>query len=322
MISIENLSKNFGDLQVLKDINLDIKKGEIYGLIGQSGSGKSTLLRCVNGLISYDKGKLTVDNVEVKSLNDLELRKFRSNIGMIFQHFSLLERLNVYENIAFPMRIWKYSDEEIDKNVRRMLELVELEDKIKSMPRELSGGQKQRVAIARALVMNPKILLSDESTSALDPKIAKSILNLLKKINEDLGITIIVVTHQMEVVRQICDRMALLNNGVITVNGKVKDVFLKNPKPLQVLLGDESKDFRSKNIRIRVLIDEEGYGSFFSDLSRETDIEYRYVSGGILEFKEDDSFLGEIEISPEDKDKIVDYLEKREIRYEVKLNER
>jgi D-methionine transport system ATP-binding protein len=161
MIKISNLYKAYGDLLVLDNVNLEIKKGDIYGLVGVSGAGKSTLLRCINGLESYDQGTLTVDGVDIKTLNRYELRKFRSNIGMIFQQFSLLERKTVYENIALPLQCWKYKKADIDKKVRELLELVELKDKVNIKPRELSGGQKQRVAIARALTLNPKILLCD-----------------------------------------------------------------------------------------------------------------------------------------------------------------
>ena len=168
MIAIKNLQKSFGSNEVLKDINITIQDGEIYGLIGVSGAGKSTLLRCINGLESYDGGSLRIDETEVSQLNHQELRKLRSKIGMIFQQFLLMERMTVYHNIAFPLKCWGKSKQEIDARVNELLSLVELEDKRDAKPRELSGGQKQRVAIARALAMNPRILLCDEATSALD----------------------------------------------------------------------------------------------------------------------------------------------------------
>lgn len=321
MISISNLSKNFGDLNVLNNINLTVAEGEIYGLVGESGSGKSTLLRCINGLIPYDSGELIVDNIEIKSLKTLQLREFRRNIGMIFQHFSLLDRLNVYENIAFPMRIWRYSNQDVKTQVMRMLELVGLEDKIHNMPKELSGGQKQRVAIARSLVLNPKFLLSDESTSALDPKIGKSILNLIKDINDELGITVILVTHQMEVVRQTCDRMALLENGEIALDGSVKNVFLKNPPAFQALLGQEDKVNNDNKLKIRVLIDQKNeYKKFFSTFSRDTNIEFDYLSGGIELFKQGECFLGIIAIDKEALDTAKNYFDQREISFEVMDN--
>jgi D-methionine transport system ATP-binding protein len=199
MIKINNLKKSFGSLQVLNDINLNIGTGQIYGLIGRSGTGKSTLLRCINGLESYDSGSLLVDGVEVKSLTSKEAREFKRGIGMIFQQFSLLSRLTVYENIALPMKCWKYKNAYIDSKVKELVEVVGIPDKLYAKPEQLSGGQKQRVAIARALSMNPKILLCDEATSALDPKTAQSIITLLNQINQQMGITIIVVTHQMSV---------------------------------------------------------------------------------------------------------------------------
>ena len=206
MIEITNLEKNFGDLEVLKKINLKIMDGEIYGLVGVSGAGKSTLLRCINGLESYSNGSLKVNGTEVKDLDKKQKKIFQKNIGMIFQHFPMLTRKTVYDNIAFPMKCWKYGKKEIDQRVKELAEIVGITDKLGEKPANLSGGQKQRVAIARALSMNPKILLSDEATSALDPKTTQSILALLKEINEKLGITIIIVTHQMEVVRQVCQK--------------------------------------------------------------------------------------------------------------------
>ena len=172
MIEIRGLCKHFDDFSALEDIHMTMESGKVYGLIGQSGSGKSTLLRCINGLTGYESGSLKVDGVEVSTLSGLEARRFRRDIGMIFQQFSLLKRLSVYDNVALPMRCWKYSKSEIDKRVTELLELVHIADKRDALPTELSGGQKQRVAIARALTMNPKFLLCDEATSALDHNIA------------------------------------------------------------------------------------------------------------------------------------------------------
>lgn len=209
MIEINNLCKSFGKLEVLKDINLTVQTGEIYGLVGRSGAGKSTLLRCINGLEVYDSGSLKIDGVEVKDLSKQEIRELRKGIGMIFQHFSLIERRDVYKNVALPMKCWKYKKDVIDQRVHELLELVDIADKINDRPSTLSGGQKQRVAIARALALDSHILLCDEATSALDPKTTQSVLNLLREINRKLGLTIIVVTHQMEVVRQVCDTISI-----------------------------------------------------------------------------------------------------------------
>ena len=180
MINIKNLNKHYGDIKVLNNISIDIKKGEIFAIVGHSGAGKSTLMRCINGLEDYTDGSLKVNNKEIKNLKKDELREFRKNIGMIFQHFSLIQRKTVYENVALPMELWGYSKDEISKKVKELLSLVGLDEKIDSYPSQLSGGQKQRVAIARALTLNPEVLLSDEATSALDPNTTTSILKLLK----------------------------------------------------------------------------------------------------------------------------------------------
>lgn len=324
IITIENLSKNFGDLKVLEGINLQIEEGDIYGLVGASGAGKSTLLRCINGLAIYDKGHLLVNGTEVSSLGESQLRKFRQGIGMIFQHFSLLERKTVYENIALPMECWKYEKKHIDKKVKNLLKLVNLEDKINSKPRELSGGQKQRVAIARALTMDPKIILCDEATSALDPNTSKSILELLRNINKELGITIVVVAHQMSVVKQICDKMAILQEGVIIEEGYVEDIFLNYPIALQELLGDSNHDLLPKqgaNIKI-LLRDGKEKKPVLSNLAISTNVEYSFVWGGMDKYR--DHILGSIiiNIDKEDLGRVSTYLDSNDIEWEVmKTNE-
>ena len=224
MINLVNVRKSFGELEVLKDINLQIHEKEIYGIIGQSGAGKSTLLRCINGLETYDSGTITVDGTAVDENDKKQLRQLRKDMGMIFQNFNLLSRLDVYDNVALPLRFWNENPntEENKKKIEHLIELVGLKDKMHERPENLSGGQKQRVAIARALVNDPKILLCDEATSALDPRITHGILELLKQINEELGITIVVVTHQMEVVKQICQRVAFLKHGVVLAEGKLE----------------------------------------------------------------------------------------------------
>lgn len=230
MIRIENLSKMYEDqsgkkFYAIKDINLQIKKGEIFGIIGLSGAGKSTLIRCLNRLEEPTSGKIVIDNKEITSQSKSELRKTRQEIGMIFQHFNLLSSKNVYKNIAFPLELEGMKKEEIEEKVNTLLKYVELEDKKESYPSQLSGGQKQRVAIARALANNPKILLSDEGTSALDPKTTKSILELLCKIRDEFGLTIVLITHQMEVIKDICDRVAIIENGEIIEENNVEELF-------------------------------------------------------------------------------------------------
>ena len=278
MIEIRHLQKSFGSNEVLKNIDITIRDGEIYGLIGVSGAGKSTLLRCINGLELYDGGSLKIDGVEVSQLNKQEMRRFRSNIGMIFQQFLLMYRMTVYQNIALPMKCWKRSSAEIDRRVSELLSLVELSDKKNARPRELSGGQKQRVAIARALAMEPRILLCDEATSALDPNITISILELLKKINRELGLTIIVVTHQMDVVKQICNRVSVLSHGVLTCTGEVKDIFLKQPQVLSELLSEaSSQSLPAGGVNVEIIYPMDTASTLLSRMALETGIAYELV---------------------------------------------
>ncbi|ENK1243485.1 methionine ABC transporter ATP-binding protein [Clostridium sporogenes] len=317
MIEISNLQKFYGNTEVLHNINVNIDKGDIYGLVGVSGAGKSTLLRCINGLESYEAGNLKVNGVEVKSLKGKSLRSFRKNIGMIFQQFSLLERKTVYENIALPMECWGYKKIDVDKKVKELLELVELGDKINSKPRELSGGQKQRVAIARALTLDPEILLCDEATSALDPNITNSILELLKKINKELGITIIVVTHEMEVVKKVCNKMAILSKGNLEARGKVEDIFLDKPKVLEELLGSlEDNVIPKQGVNIEIVERKNiQRGSLLSSLAIDTKVKYSLVWGGADKYR--DKILGSfvINIEDNDKSKIINYLNENHIEW-------
>jgi D-methionine transport system ATP-binding protein len=237
MIVACNIQKSFAKQHVLKGINLHINQGSIFGLAGRSGAGKSTFLRCINGIEPYDSGTLKVSGVEISHLQDKQLRAFRKTIGMVFQNFSLLERLNVYENVALPMKCWKYDKVTIDFQVKKLVGLVGLSKFITRKPRELSGGQKQRVAIARALALTPEVLLCDEATSALDPKTAREILLLLREINDQLGITIIMVTHQMSVLTNICKEMAVMENGRVECQGLVDSIFKEQPQELRNLLG-------------------------------------------------------------------------------------
>lgn len=233
MIELQNVEKTYyskaGDIHALKTTNLTIKAGEIFGIIGLSGAGKSTLVRCINMLERPTAGKVFVDGAELTSMNDTQLRKARQSIGMIFQHFNLLASRTVYDNIAFPLEIQGLSKAEIATRVQPLLKLVQLESRANYYPSQLSGGQKQRVGIARALASNPKVLLCDEATSALDPQTTKSILALLKDINKKMQLTIVMITHQMEVVTEICDRVAVIENGSIIEQGTMVDVFT-NPQ--------------------------------------------------------------------------------------------
>lgn len=233
LISIKELGKEYisknNTVTALSGINMNINAGDIYGIIGMSGAGKSTLVRCINYLERPTTGSVTIGDSDLSTLNDKELRKVRQNIGMIFQQFNLLMQRNVEDNICFPLEISGISKKEGKKRAEELLKLVGLLDKSKSYPSQLSGGQKQRVAIARALSTNPKILLCDEATSALDPTTTRSILSLLKEINKKLGITIVIITHEMAVVEEICDYVAIVDNGSLAEQGAVEEVF-SNPK--------------------------------------------------------------------------------------------
>ena len=232
-IEVKHLTKRFEkngeSVTALLDVNLEIEQGQIYGIIGMSGAGKSTLIRCFNYLEKPTEGKVLIDNLELNQLSEKELRTKRRQIAMIFQNFNLLMQKSVLDNVSFPLLLRKENKKEAHEEARKLLEIVGLSDKEKAYPSQLSGGQKQRVAIARALASHPEILLCDEATSALDPQTTNSILDLLKDINKKMGITIVMITHQMHVVRKICDKVAIIENGSIVENGNVEDIF-KHPK--------------------------------------------------------------------------------------------
>lgn len=242
MIQLSHIEKTYdspsGPVKALKGIDLTIERGEIFGIIGLSGAGKSTLIRCINMLERPTAGKVIVDGQDMTVMSEKELRKARKNIGMIFQHFNLLSSATVYDNIAFPLRLSHTPEAEIKKKVLPLLELVGLADKAHQYPSQLSGGQKQRVGIARALASEPKVLLCDEATSALDPQTTRSILELIQDINRKLSLTVVVITHEMQVIKDICDKVAVIENGVIAEQGTVLEVFTNPQKPI-------TKDFIS-----------------------------------------------------------------------------
>jgi len=231
-LEIQNLYKTFHSddqsIEVLRGINLSIEKGDIFGIVGFSGAGKSTLIRCLNRLEEPDSGSIRLGEIEITTLPKKELNLRRQKIGMIFQQFNLFDSMTVRQNVAFPLDNAGIPKQEIKKRVEEILELVDLSDKINSYPGQLSGGQKQRVGIARALANRPDILLSDEATSSLDPQTTVSVLELLKDINRKLGLTIVLITHELEVIRYTCNNMAVLENGEIVEKGRVKDIF-RNP---------------------------------------------------------------------------------------------
>lgn len=236
MISIEGLSKIFksnkSSITAVDDLTLDIKEGEIFGVIGYSGAGKSTFVRLLNRLEEPSDGRIVIDQQEITALNTRKLRVARQEIGMIFQHFNLLWSRTVMDNIAFPLEIAGMSKSERDERVQELIKLVGLAGKESAYPSQLSGGQKQRVGIARALANNPKVLLCDEATSALDPETTNAILDLLVDINQKLGLTVILITHEMHVIRKICNQVAVMEEGRIVEQGDVLDVFLRPKKPV------------------------------------------------------------------------------------------
>lgn len=333
MIKILNITKEFDDgnnkIQAVKNVSLNIKKGEIYGIIGLSGAGKSTLIRCINRLEEPTEGKIFIDDVELTALDKESLRKERKEIGMIFQHFNLLHQKTVYENIAFPLQLEKMDKKLIEKRVDELLKYVNLEDKKHSFPSQLSGGQKQRVAIARAIANNPKILLSDEGTSALDPQTTKSILELLKKIRDELNITIIMISHQMEVIKEICDRVAIMENSRIIEENTVENLF-RSPKTkiaqsfIDSLQGDleeeiiNPSDFKGKIIRLTFLGDS-AKKPIVSKAIRGFDIDINILSGNINKLQE--SSVGHLilELLGEDVeiDRAISFLQNENVHVEV-----
>ena len=233
MIEIKNLTKTFhtadGEVQALKNINLAVNDGDIYGIIGMSGAGKSTLVRCINMLERPTEGTVVIDGADLGEMTEKELRPVRRNVTMIFQGFNLLMQRTCLKNICFPLELSGVKKAEAKKKAMELLEIVGLPDKANAYPAQLSGGQQQRIAIARALATNPKVLLCDEATSALDPKTTHAILQLIREINQKTGITVIIITHQMSVVEEICNRVAILDNGEVAEEGEVSEIF-SNPK--------------------------------------------------------------------------------------------
>ncbi|MFB1644255.1 methionine ABC transporter ATP-binding protein [Campylobacter molothri] len=333
MIKIKNLKKYYGKELVIDDVSLEINKGEIYAIVGHSGAGKSTLLRCINGLEDYQKGSLKVLDEEIKELKQKypkKLRILRKDIGMIFQNFALMERKNIFENVAMPLRTHfsqckiyskifnkEYmSEKEINEKVHSLLEIVGLNHKFNSYPKELSGGQKQRVAIARALTLNPKILLSDEATSALDPNTTKNILELISKINTEFGITVVLVTHEMDVVKDIAQKALLLEQGKIIGSGAIDELFLKPNQKMREFLG-ESDFLPTHGLNIKLYFPKEVVeNTVITHMARTLDIDFNIVWGKIE--KLNGKALGNlvINIDHKDRDKVLSYIEKNGVLWE------
>ena len=300
----------------MKGVSLNIEKGEIFGIAGRSGVGKSTLLRCVNGLEQYNSGSIKVDGAEVGSLSPEELRLFRKNVGMVFQNFSLVTRASVYENIAFAMKIWNCDKNRIDRRVKELLEVVGIPEKINARARDLSGGQKQRVALARALAMNPSVLLCDEATSALDPKSTIDILSLLDEINKNFNITIVMVTHEMEVIKTLCDSMAVMANGNVEATGSVEQVFLERPPALCDLLGEAPMKLRDEETLFDIQIDEEkGDATLLTSMARSLGVDFRFADNQKLSLKNKTVDTFRILADRVDAAAITKYLDMRSITY-------
>ena len=294
MIELIGLSKSYHGLQVLSDLHLSISSGEIFGIIGKSGAGKSTLLRCINLLERPDHGRILIHGEDILKYSPTQLRAVRHEISMIFQHFNFLESKSVFDNIALPMRIQKMDESVIQQKVNELLDFVDLSDKAQAYPKALSGGQKQRVAIARALSTSPRILLCDEATSALDPETTQSILELLKKINTHFGITIVLITHEMEVIKQICHRVAVMSKGAVEEALSLSEVFTHpdsiakrllyahlSPKLPACLLTDLTSTPNNKPLLRLYFEGEAATGPFISQTSRELGLDINILLANI-----------------------------------------
>ena len=356
MIELKNLSKTYSspdeEIIALQDVNIRVEKGGIYGIVGYSGAGKSTLVRCINYLEKPDAGSITIEgfgSITVKNgssyyraegsetesrLTEKDLKALRQNLGMIFQHFNLLDRSTVFDNIAYPLKYTGRKREEIRGRVLELLELVDLSDKVNAYPSELSGGQKQRVAIARALAGNPRILLSDEATSALDPDATESILNLLKDLNRKLDLTIVLITHEMAVVKSICDRVAVMENGKVVEEGDVYNVF-SDPQQaitrkfvstssglgrINELLRRNLDMFESGDTIIKCVFADESVGEpLVSDVSRRFKVNMNIYLGNIeiLQGKPLGGLVLRVEGEPGNRQAAIEYLRQHNVRVEV-----
>ena len=334
MIKVKNLVKEFRNdtdvLRAIDDVSFEVNKGEVFGIIGLSGAGKSTLVRCLNRLEEPTSGTIEIDGVCINDLDKKSLLEARRSIGMIFQNFNLFNQSTVYENIAYPLEIIGMDKKEIEETVEEMLDFVDLKDKKNSYPSEISGGQKQRVAIARALATKPKILLSDESTSALDPANTEQILNLLKSSVERYNMTIIMITHQMEVAKSICDRIAVMEDGRIIETDTVESIF-KSPKTertksfiksLPDVLEDEvfdPEDFKGKLLRLS-FDSSTAKRPIMNDLIKTSNCTVNLLSGNINRLRNGDvsGYLTiELDGSPEDIEAAIDALTRQNVVVEV-----
>ncbi len=317
MIQVEKLNKSFGDNKVLQNVTMSVNSGEIFGIVGHSGAGKSTLLRCLNGLETYQSGSVKVMGQEVGLLSQSELLALRRRMGMIFQTFSLMSRKNVFANVAFPMEIWKTPKAEIEPRVMELLDMVGLAHKRDDRVNNLSGGQKQRVGIARALALKPDVLLCDEATSALDPKTTMSILELLENINKKLNLTIVLVTHQMEVVKRLCRRMLLLDGGITQAVGKTEELFLTLPDNLRKF-ADEDYTLIPGGVNIRLMFPRDiSQDCVITRMARELGIDFSIAGGNLDRYLDDVFGILIINVKHEDLDKVLGYLREKKLYWQV-----
>lgn len=319
MIEFKNVCKKYSNLKALDNINLTIPSSSIFGIVGKSGAGKSTLFRTINKLEKIDEGSIIVDGIDIVTLNLRQLREFRKKVAMIFQHFSLMQTKTIYKNIALPLECSGYKKSEIKTKVEELASLVGISDKLNEKPRNLSGGQCQRVAIARALTLNPKILLCDEATSALDPKTTHDILKLLKQIKEKYDITIIMVTHQMEVIKEVCDEIAILNDGILLEVGKTDELFISNNASLKELTNEE-EILPKSGINIKIYFPKESSNNaLITKMARDLNIDFSIVWGKLERFKE--NTLGSLIINIDDselkKQQVIEYLQNRSILFDM-----
>ena len=319
MIELKEVTKEYSKgIAALNGINLTIEQGEFVFIVGDSGSGKSTLIRLLMKEIDPTSGTIIVNGQNLNRMKHRQIPQYRRGIGVVFQDFRLLKDRNIYENIAFAQRVTEKSSRVIKKKVPAALSLVGLAQKYKAYPKELSGGEQQRVAIARALVNDPKILLCDEATSALDPRITKGILTLLKKINEELGITIIVVTHQMEVVKEICQRVAFLKHGVVLAEGKPEELFVQPSADIKKFLGEEGQALPKDGVNIQLFfLDTTSDEPVVTEMARELNIDFSICWGKLEEFRSNVFGSLVINVNPEHKDSVVKYLESKNVKCEV-----
>jgi ABC-type metal ion transport system, ATPase component len=317
IIRVEGLSKRFGQTTVLDNISFSVEEGEVFGVVGHSGAGKSTLLRCFNALEDYQAGSVRVMGQEVAALDREGIKRLRKDMGMVFQTFNLMSSKNVFENVSFPLEIWGMPKASRKERVMELLHLVGLADKFSVRVQSLSGGQKQRVGIARALALSPRILLCDEATSALDPKTTIAILDLLESIRKRLSLTIVIVTHQMEVVKRVCNRMLLLDRGITQGIGKTDELFLSPTKDMKNLIEDEYTLIPTgTNIRLwfpgHIAQD-----AVITNMARGLDINFSIVGGKIERYLADVLGFLIINVADEHLERVLNYLQENSLYWEV-----